>query len=121
LIADAVGRAVKVVSPLLPALPKKHRYRIVFVRRDLDQTILSQDRMRQRLTGIPGGDSDATRLRIETHLEQTYCLLNNAPNVEWIEVRFEQLLERSEAEIRRLAQFCGISSDSVAAMQRVVK
>jgi tetratricopeptide (TPR) repeat protein len=121
LIAEAAGRAVKVVSPLLQALPKNYRYRIVFVRRDLEQTVLSQDRMRQRLTGVPPEESAATRQRMEDHLRQTYRLLERAPNVEWIEIRFELLLERSPPELRRLADFLGIPPESIAAMQAVVK
>src|ERR1700730_8489910 len=48
-IVVADGKAVKIVSVLLPFLPKHHEYRIIFMRRPLEQVVASQDRMCQRL------------------------------------------------------------------------
>jgi hypothetical protein len=121
LIAEARGRAVKVVSALLPFLPKKHRYRIVFLRRDLAEIIRSQNRLRQRLTGAFGEDPETTRKQLQEHLDQTYELLTRAPNVEWIEIQFEKLLEKSDAEIARLGQFCGADDSRIPGMKSVVK
>lgn len=120
-ISEAAGRVVKVVSPLLHALPRKHRHKVIFLRRDLDEIIVSQNRMRQRLTGLPADDLKATRIRLEAHLEQTARVLNEAPNVEWIEIRFEELLSGSEVEIARLAEFCGLPTGAVSLMSAVVK
>lgn len=47
-IADANGRAVKVVSALLERLPGGPRYRVLFVERDLREVLASQKRMLQR-------------------------------------------------------------------------
>ena len=38
---DAPGKAVKVISQLLPELPPQHRYRAIFVRRNLDEVLAS--------------------------------------------------------------------------------
>src|SRR5262245_40494991 len=43
------GKAVKMVSQLLLDLPPTERYRVVFMERDLAETIDSQERMLQRL------------------------------------------------------------------------
>src|SRR5262245_6238620 len=43
-MAEAEGRALKVVSPLLYHLPRGFEYRIVFMRRDLEEILDSQDR-----------------------------------------------------------------------------
>jgi len=120
-ISETAGRVVKVVSPLLHALPRKHRYKVIFLRRDLDEIIASQNRMRQRLTGSPPDDLAATRLRLEAHFEQIKRLLNDAPNLKWIEIRFEELLSGSEVEIARLAAFCGLSGGTADLMSPVVK
>ncbi|MEO1998523.1 MAG: alkaline phosphatase family protein, partial [Planctomycetaceae bacterium] len=44
----AAGRVVKVVSPLVRALPAAHDYRIVFMDRAIDEVLLSQERMLDR-------------------------------------------------------------------------
>ena len=41
----AEGKAVKVISFLLRHLPQKHRYRVVFMNRNLDEVLASQEKM----------------------------------------------------------------------------
>src|SRR5262245_7195282 len=43
------GKAFKMVSQLLYDLPASERYRIIFMERDLDEMLLSQDKMLKRL------------------------------------------------------------------------
>src|SRR5215813_11558433 len=43
------GKAVKMVSQLLYDLPASERYRILFMERDLDEMLLSQEKMLKRL------------------------------------------------------------------------
>jgi hypothetical protein len=44
-IAEAEGKAVKVISQLLLSLPAGHEYRIIFMERPLSEVIKSQDEM----------------------------------------------------------------------------
>jgi tetratricopeptide (TPR) repeat protein len=44
-LGEARGKAVKVIVQLLPALAMAHRYRIVYVERDIDEVLASQRRM----------------------------------------------------------------------------
>lgn len=48
-LEDAPGKAVKIVAQLLPHLPLQHRYRVVFMERDLSEVVASQHQMLQRL------------------------------------------------------------------------
>src|SRR6516162_8939972 len=43
------GKAFKMVSQLLYDLPANETYRIIFMERDMDETLLSQEKMLQRL------------------------------------------------------------------------
>jgi len=54
---DARGKVVKVISFLLRHLPETHHYKIVFVRRDLQEVLASQRTMLER-RGESGGDAD---------------------------------------------------------------
>src|SRR5208283_2868418 len=53
IIAEAEGKAVKVVSNLLQHLPPTHDYKIIFMRRTLAEVIRSQDLMYEHRHGIP--------------------------------------------------------------------
>jgi tetratricopeptide (TPR) repeat protein len=50
-IGQAAGKAVKVVVPLVPALPNRPGYRVILVERDLDEILASQAKMIERRGG----------------------------------------------------------------------
>lgn len=47
-VVGAVGRVVKIVSPLLYDLPDGYNYRVLFMERDLDEVMASQLKMLER-------------------------------------------------------------------------
>src|SRR6516225_921323 len=48
-LPDTRGKAFKMVSQLLYDLPKTERYRIIFMERNVDEMLTSQEQMLQRL------------------------------------------------------------------------
>ncbi len=68
-IAAAEGKAIKVVSPLLRSLPADHEYRVIFMRRELDEVLASQERMLERRGQPAGPDRALMRSHFERHLE----------------------------------------------------
>ena len=54
-VEGAQGKVVKVISQLLKPLPKEYDYRVIFMRRDMDEILASQNRMLIRR----GEDADA--------------------------------------------------------------
>jgi hypothetical protein len=44
-LSQATGKAVKIISHLLPYLPAKYNYKIIFMLRDLSEVVRSQHRM----------------------------------------------------------------------------
>lgn len=61
-LAQAEGKAVKVIHLLLPHLPDCHRYRVLVMQRDLGAVLRSQRRMLERL-GRSGAQLPEERLR----------------------------------------------------------
>ncbi|HNY87520.1 MAG TPA: hypothetical protein PKN23_13545, partial [Candidatus Hydrogenedentes bacterium] len=57
-VPGAAGKAVKVVSALLPALPEGFQYRVILMRRPLEEVLASQRRMFGR-RGAPAADDGA--------------------------------------------------------------
>ena len=54
-LPEARGKAVKIISELLKYLPETQTYRIIFLRRALEEVLASQDRMLVRRGVQPGG------------------------------------------------------------------
>lgn len=63
-VADAVGRAVKIIYLLMYGLPRDQRYRVIFMRRDLREVLASQHVMllRQRPQAAAENPSAMERL-----------------------------------------------------------
>jgi hypothetical protein len=104
-VSAAPGRVVKVISQLLPHLPPDHDYRIVFLRRPLDQIVRSQRVMLERIAGpVTESDEEARRLLAE-HLVDIDTWLATARHVRWLGVSYERVLAEPHAQAARIAQF----------------
>src|SRR5277367_2050632 len=87
-IAEAEGKAVKVISQLLFALPAGHEYRIIFMERPLEEVVASQAEMiRRRGTSGAAVPPAALIAGLRAHLNQV-----NA----WLAQRREILIHRQE-------------------------
>src|ERR1700741_4498489 len=61
-LSAARGKAVKVISFLIKELPDENDYRVVFMRRDLDEVLTSQQKMIDRLESADT-EADAAAMR----------------------------------------------------------
>ncbi len=116
---DAPGKAVKVISALLRHLPDRHRYRVVFMRRDLDEILASQARMLER-RGEPPGDEALLRRAFIKHVEATERSLGGADNVDVLYVSYTRLVTAPDRQLDRIVRFFGGGLDR-AAMAGVIE
>jgi len=118
-LGSARGKAIKVISALLQHLPKAHQYKVVFMRRDLDEILESQARMLEH-RGRPRDPSEA-RLRMDftAHLAAIGGLLRGDAAFEVHDVSYLHLVESPEAETARVASLLGRDLDRVA-MRRCI-
>ncbi len=92
----APGHSVKMVYSLLKHLPADREYRIVFMRRDVDEILQSQKTMLQR-NGIETDIPDATmKALFERQLRQFYAWLPSQSHLKLINVSYNELLSRPE-------------------------
>jgi hypothetical protein len=104
-VRAAPGRAVKVISQLLPALPIGYDYRVVFLRRPLEQIVRSQRVMLERIAGpVVQADDEARRMLAE-HLVDIDAWLATARHVRWLGVSYERVLAEPRAQAARIARF----------------
>ena len=112
-LADARGKALKVVSQLLFDLPATERYRIVFMERDLDEVLASQETMLARL-GRPAAPRERMRAAFQAHLRQVDAWLEQQPHIALLRVSYVALIADPQQMAREISQFLGGTADASA-------
>ncbi len=121
LIEQAHGRVTKVISMLLPYLPKAHRFRVIFMVRSVEEVLASQERMRGRRGAVtPGMQRAEMAAELARHRTRMLTLLRDSPNVELLEVDYTALLADPLPWSERVADFAGLARDRAAAMASAV-
>jgi Sulfotransferase domain len=119
-IVEAEGKAVKVISELLLALPAEHEYRIIFMQRPLAEVLASQEQMLQnRGASDPGTSGSAVVKAFQDHLFAVNTWLNGKPNLRVIRVHYHHVLSEPREIAKKLPQFLETALD-VEAMARQV-
>jgi LPS sulfotransferase NodH len=119
-LPDARGKVVKMISALLRHLPDDHRYKIVFMRRKIDEVLASQRQMLVRRGKPTETVSDAKMAEsFAKHVAQVEAWIAAHPNVDVLYVSYNDLVEDPAPHTVAIAAFLGGDLDT-AAMQSVV-
>jgi hypothetical protein len=106
-VRDARGNAVKVISHLLKELPDDNFYRIIFVRRNLEEVITSQNIMLDR-QAEPNPVDDAKAIELyRKHIVNVRFLVRRKSNLEMIELTYSDTLSDPESAAEHINQFVG--------------
>lgn len=105
-LAAARGKAVKIVSSLVRWLPESHNYQVIFMQRDLDEVILSQNTMLVD-RGNPADEAQNSRVKhvYQRHVEDTLRLLRGRRSVSMLVVDYREALARPAETARRVDRF----------------
>ncbi len=120
LIRQAEGKAVKVVSPLLPALPGGHRYRVLFMQRPIGEVLASQEKMLQRRGEAPAADRELLEEQMTRHREDILSWLLRSPDHELMVVDYPSLIAEPSVWMERITTFLG-SLPNPEAMLKVIR
>jgi predicted Zn-dependent protease len=107
LIEPATGKAVKVISALLPNLPGKHRYKIIYMLRPVAQVVDSQWAMLARQGKLPKSEKPHLIEAQESHSQQIREVLKKSDRVELLEISFPDLIANPQPILSELAAFLG--------------
>jgi predicted AlkP superfamily phosphohydrolase/phosphomutase/tetratricopeptide (TPR) repeat protein len=101
-------KSIKVVAPLLPLLPYRHNYKVIFMDRPVDEVVASQAKMTDRL-GTQGADWSDETLAKELHRYRQLSLawLAGHPRAELLVVNYPSLLESPASHIDSISEFIG--------------
>lgn len=102
---EARGRAVKVVSALLRHLPEGYTYDVVFMRRDIDEVLASQDRMLERRGEDDHADEDELRETFLDHLEEVQAWADARDDIRLTTVDYNAVVEDPEREFEAVRGF----------------
>jgi predicted AlkP superfamily phosphohydrolase/phosphomutase/tetratricopeptide (TPR) repeat protein len=115
-LPEARGKAVKIVAHLLPYLPAGEDYRIVFLHRDMRESVASQRAMLERLGRKGGQLADARLVRTFTQqLVRVQSWLRRQANIPVLAIHYAGALGDPGATAARLARFLGTPFDESAA------
>lgn len=118
-VREARGRVLKIISHLLKDLPEENYYQVIFMRRDLDEVVASQNKMLERRGEENTLDDKATKDYYLRHLIQVRFLVRNRAYIDLIEVSYGEALAEPEEFVRKVDAFLDHDLDT-AAMAAVV-
>jgi hypothetical protein len=114
-VREGRGKAVKVISFLIKELPDENDYRVIFMRRDLDEVLTSQNKMIRRLgTADAAADDEAMKEAYRNDIVRTRLLCKSRPNFEMIEIHYKATIEDPAGTASEVNAFLGGGLDEAA-------
>ena len=106
-IESAEGKVIKVISALLNFLPENYQYRVIFMERDIDEIMASQQRMLERSGKNAQSSTSENEIRqsyIE-HIGEVKAWLTDSEWIRAIFVSYNDILHNPERNSREVAFF----------------
>jgi hypothetical protein len=114
-LREGRGKAVKAISFLIKDLPDDNDYRVIFMRRDLDEVLTSQEKMISRLDqGDTSADREAMKEAYRNDIVRTRLHCRGRPNFELVEIHYTAAIEDPAAVARDVNDFLGGHLDEAA-------
>lgn len=106
---EAQGKSVKIISALLKHLPQTgYTYKIIFMRRNIDEILASQKQMLIRRGEATDRVSDEELAGLlAKHLNHVESWMRKQPNTDFIYTNYNSLLENPHEQIETINRFLG--------------
>ncbi len=114
-LKEAPGKVVKAIHMLLADLPDDYQYKIVFMRRALDEVVASQRKMLDR-SGKRGAALQEAALKkvFQGQLDKVDAWLKSKPNIQVLDVQHRALILEPGPVIQAVDTFLGGGLDTQA-------
>ena len=107
-LPSAQGKSVKIISSLLMTLPAGHHYKIIFMRRNMQEILASQRQMLIRRGQPDDKISDAEMAALfERHLQQVERWLDQQNNMSVLYVDYAHLVQIPVEQVPAVNAFLG--------------
>ncbi len=104
---EAEGKVVKVISGLLSFLSDNHEYKIILMRRDIEEVLSSQAKMLERLGTSQKVDPGILKMTFEKQFEMVRTMMLKKENMQFVEISYRDLVLAPENEIKKINGFFG--------------
>ena len=104
-LADSSGKAVKIISALLKHLPNEYEYKVLFMRRDLDEVTASQTKMLANRSAEKTADDAQLKILFSKHLRETEVWMRQQRNISFHNVQYRDLVQNPEGQLPAIIQF----------------
>jgi len=118
-LKEARGKVLKVISFLLKDLPEDNHYKVVFMRRNLEEIMASQNKMINRLGSEDSTDDEQMLEVYRSHIATVRIMGRKLKNMDVIEVRYDETISDPATTAATVNDFLGGQLDT-AAMRSVV-
>ncbi len=107
-LAQAPGKVVKMVHLLLMDLPEGYEYRVVFMRRKLEEVIRSQDVMLERKgKGSAGLSADKMMSIFQKQIDDVDAWVKERPHFKILHVSYNDMLTSPAPLVQQVNEFLG--------------
>ena len=110
-LKDVRGQGVKIISFLLPELPDTNNYKILFMRRHIDEVLASQQKMLDRRGEENKTEDDRMKDLYEKHLSRVDVMLRTRECFESLDLPYREILEDGAGFAKRIAEFLELPLD----------
>lgn len=111
-LKDAEGKVVKIISALLMHLPADHTYKILFMRRSMEEVLASQKQMLVRRGELTDKVDDAEMARLfEKHLQEVQTWLDRQSHIAYLDVDYNAMLHDPRPQLAFVLPFLGCALD----------
>jgi hypothetical protein len=118
-IAEAEGKAVKVISQLLLSLPKGHDFKLIFMERPLPEVLASQDEMLKRRGTTQAVDHAMMTSAFRDHLKDVVNFLERRNDIEVCRMGYRKVLSDPAACAVTIREFLGLELNLQAMTEQV--
>lgn len=110
-LRDTHGKVFKMVSMLLYDLPPGENYKIIFMKRNMEEVLVSQRKMLERLNKESDTEDDEMGKLLAAHLDKTYNWLERQPNIHVHYVNYNDLIADPLKGSEGVKAFLGVDLD----------
>ena len=121
IIEQTAGKVVKVISALLPSLPRPHRYKIIYMVRPTQQVVDSQLVMLDRQGQKARSEKQHLIEVQEAHSRQIRHVLSQSDRVDLLEVSYPDLVADPQPVIEQLEKLLGSRFQASPAVSACIK
>lgn len=102
------GKAIKILFHQLQYLPAYLNYKIIFMKREMDKIIISQNKMLKSYGKPVSEENDHIKSVFNKELEQIKRWLNEQENIDVLYIKYEDVLTSTNDIAKEVARFVNV-------------